>query len=120
MADCDLCGVSIPTVVPVRVFVPRFEHSYPEGIWKGLCESCLKAAKETADRVATSSSCGTAGKCDLCGAIAQLQPVQISRPSFSKGEEEDTVMLCKKCLASVQEADKNWQKQKAHEHHDHH
>ncbi|MBC7085177.1 MAG: F420H2 dehydrogenase subunit FpoO [Methanomethylovorans sp.] len=120
MADCDLCTVAIPTVVPVRIFVPRFEHSYPEGIWKGLCESCLKSAKETADKLASSSSCGTAGKCNLCGAIAQLQPVQIFRPSFSKGQEEDSVMLCKKCLAAIQKADKEWQEQKANEHAEHH
>ncbi|AGB49649.1 F420H2 dehydrogenase subunit FpoO [Methanomethylovorans hollandica DSM 15978] len=120
MADCDLCSVSIPTVVPVRVFVPRFENSYPEGIWKGLCEPCLKAAKETADRFTTFSASGTVGKCDLCSAVAQLQPVQISRPSFSKGEEEDTAMLCKKCLAAVQEADKSWQRQKEKEQHEHH
>lgn len=119
MADCDLCSVSIPTVVPIRVFVPRFKNSYPEGIWKGLCEPCLKAAKETADKM-TASSCGTAGKCDLCGAIAQLQPVQISRPSFSKGVEEDTAMLCKNCLVAVQEADKSWQKEKEKEQQEHH
>ncbi len=83
MADCDLCGVSIPTVVPVRAFAPRFEHSYPEGIWKGLCEQCLKRQK----RPLTGQQhplMRYAGKCDLCGAIAQLQPVEISRPSFQK------------------------------------
>ncbi len=120
MADCDLCSVSIPTVVPVRVFMPQFENSYPEGIWKGICEPCLKAAKETADRFTTFSASGNAGKCDLCRTIAQLQPVQISRPSFSKEEESDTALLCKKCLVAVQEADKNWQREKEKDQHEHH
>ncbi|MDK2939693.1 MAG: dehydrogenase subunit, partial [Methanolobus sp.] len=46
MTDCDLCGVGIPTVVPVRVFKPKYEQSYPHGMWQGLCEGCLNAGKK--------------------------------------------------------------------------
>ncbi|MEZ5335880.1 MAG: F420H2 dehydrogenase subunit FpoO [Methanolobus sp.] len=120
MADCDLCGVAIPTVVPVRVFKPKYAHSYPHGMWQGLCEGCLNAGKKTHDAQAESSSCGVAGKCDFCGAIAQLYDVTISRPSFSKGADPDTVGLCKKCLASINEAHEAWEKQKAEDEHAHH
>ncbi|ETA67242.1 F420H2 dehydrogenase subunit FpoO [Methanolobus sp. WCC1] len=120
MTDCDLCGVGIPTVVPVRVFKPKYEQSYPHGMWQGLCEGCLNAGKKAHDALEESSSCGTAGVCDFCGAIAQLHDVTISRPSFSKGAEEDTIGLCKKCLASINEAYEAWEKQKAEDEHAHH
>ncbi len=117
MADCDLCGVAIPTVAPVRIFKPKYASSYPHGMWQGLCDDCLNAAKRTHDRTVESPSCGTAGICELCGAIAQLYDVGFNRPSFSKGSEEDIVPLCKKCLVSINEAHSAWQKQKAEEEH---
>jgi hypothetical protein len=120
MADCDLCGVAIPTVVPVQVFKPRFAHSYPHGMWQGLCEDCLNAAKESHDKQEESPSCGIAGKCDLCGGIERLHPVLISRPSFSKGADEDTVRLCKRCLDSVDKASEEWEKEKSESEHEHH
>jgi hypothetical protein len=120
MTDCDLCGVGIPTVVPVRVFKPKYAESYPHGMWQGLCEGCLNAGKKTHDEQTESPSCGTAGVCDLCGAIAQLYDVNISRPSFSKGADPDTVHLCKKCLDSIDESHEAWEKQKAEDEHEHH
>ena len=120
MADCDLCGVAIPTVVPVRVFKPKYAHSYTYGMWQGLCEGCVKAAKKASEEQASSSSCGVAGKCDLCGGTERLYPVTISRPSFSKGEDEDTVRLCRRCLDSVEEASEHWEKEKSESEHEHH
>ncbi|WP_342305782.1 F420H2 dehydrogenase subunit FpoO [Methanolobus sp. ZRKC5] len=120
MADCDLCGVAIPTVVPVRIFKPKYAHSYPHGMWQGLCEGCLDAGKKSFDKQSESPSCGSAGKCEFCGAIAQLHDVTISRPSFSKGAEEDTVQLCKKCLGSIDQAHDAWETEKAEEEHEHH
>lgn len=120
MADCDLCGVAIPTVVPVKVFKPKYAESYPHGMWQGLCEDCLKAGKKVRDMQAELPSSGTAGKCDLCGVKAQLYDVSISRPSFSKGSEKDTVHLCKKCLVSIDDSHRTWEAEKAEEEHEHH
>ncbi|WP_406659703.1 F420H2 dehydrogenase subunit FpoO [Methanolobus sp. ZRKC3] len=119
MTDCDLCGVGIPTVAPVRIFKPKYVHSYPNGMWQGLCEPCLNAAKKVNDENA-GTSCGKAGKCDFCGAIAQLFDVDIKIPSFSKGEDDSTVGICKKCLSSIGEAHERWEKEKAAEEHAHH
>ncbi|MBN2111005.1 MAG: F420H2 dehydrogenase subunit FpoO [Methanosarcinaceae archaeon] len=120
MADCDLCGVAIPTVVPVQVYKPKFALSYPHGMWQGLCEGCLKAAMKAREEQVRSSSCGVAGKCDLCGGIERLHPVTISRPSFSKGADEDTVHLCKRCLDSIKEASKQWESERSESEHEHH
>ncbi len=103
MADCDLCGVAIPTVCPVLVFDPRFEYSYPEGVWKGLCEDCLDSAKKVYDEVSESQAVGVVGKCDLCGTSAQLYEVEISIPSFWKGSDDEIVNLCAKCLEACNE-----------------
>ncbi|MCD4800417.1 MAG: F420H2 dehydrogenase subunit FpoO [Methanococcoides sp.] len=104
MADCDLCGVSIPTVCPVRVFSPRFEQSYPEGVWKGLCGGCLAAAKKAYDESSEKVAAGTFGKCDLCGTKAQLQDVGVNVPSFSKGSIVKTRKICLKCLEESSES----------------
>ncbi|WP_406656693.1 F420H2 dehydrogenase subunit FpoO [Methanolobus sp. ZRKC2] len=120
MADCNLCGVAIPTVVPVQVFKPKYAHSYPHGMWQGLCEGCLNAAKKARAEKAESSSLGVTGKCDLCGGMEPLYPVTISRPSFSKGAEEDTVRLCGRCLDSIETASEHWEKEKAESEHEHH
>ena len=105
MADCDLCGVSIPTVCSVKVFEPRFEHSYPEGKWKGLCERCLDSSKAVYDAHAEESEekvCmrpgDSFGTCDLCGSATQLYGVDVEVPSFTKVYEKETRRLCRKCL----------------------
>jgi hypothetical protein len=111
MADCDLCGVAIPTVCPVKVFEPRFEHSYPEGKWQGLCERCLDSAKKVYDAHAMEKEeqvCmkpgDSFGTCDLCGNATQLYEVDVEVPSFTKGYEKETRRLCRKCLEGVNEA----------------
>ena len=76
MADCDLCGVAIPTTCPVRVFSPRFENSYPEGVWKGLCSDCLEAVKDAQDD--SGKLTGSFGKCDLCSKEGKVQDVTVN------------------------------------------
>ncbi|MDI9617036.1 MAG: F420H2 dehydrogenase subunit FpoO [Methanothrix sp.] len=41
MADCDLCTVAKPTLIPIKVKVHTLAN--PEGAYKGVCESCLEA-----------------------------------------------------------------------------
>ncbi|MFW5986775.1 MAG: F420H2 dehydrogenase subunit FpoO [Methanohalophilus sp.] len=108
MADCDLCGVSIPTVCPVKVFEPQFEHSYPEGIWKGLCEKCLDSAKGTFDEKRDEEGKCVPGnkfdKCDLCGTTCQLYNIDVFVPSFKNVYDEEVRHLCRRCLESCNEA----------------
>jgi hypothetical protein len=101
MADCDLCGVSRPTLCPVKVFVPRFEKTYPKGTWKGLCESCtahLHDAKAACVEV-------EAKKCDLCGAKnITLYRATITIPNFEPPyHTEEEKHICEACLEAVEE-----------------
>ncbi len=43
MADCELCGLAKPTLVPVRVQVHTLAN--PEGAYKGLCQDCLDSCE---------------------------------------------------------------------------
>jgi hypothetical protein len=45
MADCDLCSVSIPTVVPVRVFVPGLRTRIRKVSGKGCVNHVLRQQK---------------------------------------------------------------------------
>lgn len=119
MADCDLCGIALPTLVPVKVYKPKYAHPYPQGMWQGLCELCVSAAIRTKEEQARTGSCGTAGTCQFCGSIERLYPVHISRPSFSQGEEKDTVYLCSRCLNSISDAKGEWDRDKAEHSHEH-
>lgn len=96
MADCDLCGVSLPTLNPVKVLMLRFASAYPKGMWTGVCDDCIKSAHEVYGNV--SSLNGSNGKCDLCGTTLDLYPVEIEIPSFSKGVDPAVAQLCKGCL----------------------
>lgn len=101
MADCDLCGVSRPTLCPVKVFVPRFEKTYPKGTWKGLCESCtshLHEAHETREET-------EAKKCDLCGARGvKLYRAVITIPNFEEPYyTEEERRICDACLKATEE-----------------
>ncbi len=44
MADCELCGLAKPTLVPVKVDVHTMAN--PEGAYKGLCLDCLDACEK--------------------------------------------------------------------------
>lgn len=120
MADCELCGVALPTLVPVCIYKPKYAQSYPNGMWQGLCEQCANAAAHTLEGQKQSFSCGEAGKCDMCSSIERLYDVSINRPSFSMGSVKDTAHLCTRCLNSIGNAKTAFAREKAAEHaHDH-
>jgi hypothetical protein len=41
MADCELCTLAKPTLIPIKVQVHTLAN--PEGAYKGVCNSCLEA-----------------------------------------------------------------------------
>jgi len=44
MADCELCTLAKPTLVPVKVDVHTL--ACPEGTYRGLCLDCLEACEK--------------------------------------------------------------------------
>jgi F420H2 dehydrogenase subunit O len=104
MTDCDLCGRALPTVIPVRVFRPLLKFAYPEGVWKGLCETCLDSAQKTYLSINKDEISCRRNKCALCGRKGQVYPVELQVPNFSKGIVKKEVNVCTKCLGSVNEA----------------
>jgi len=115
MADCDLCGLALPTLNPVKVVMPRFASAFPKGTWVGLCDACLESAHEV--NGSTSSLSSSSGNCDLCGAQTELYPVDIEFPSFSKGVDPDVAHLCKGCLEGCTEAQIRKENESKSEHH---
>ncbi len=85
MTDCDLCGKGIPAVIPFRVFRPLLKFAYPEGVWKGLCETCLGSAEKTYLNAGKNETLCRRGKCSLCGRKGGVFLVELQIPSFSKG-----------------------------------
>ena len=104
MTDCDLCGKGIPTVIPVRVFRPLLKFAYPEGVWKGLCETCLDSAQKTYLSIDKGEISCRRNKCALCGRKGRVHPVELQIPNFSKGIVKKEVNVCVKCLESINEA----------------
>lgn len=41
MADCELCTLAKPTLIPIKVQVHTLAN--PEGAYKGVCKSCLES-----------------------------------------------------------------------------
>jgi hypothetical protein len=115
MTDCDLCGRAIPAVNPVRVFRPLLKFAYPEGVWKGLCELCLESAETTRVKVENQELTATQGKCSLCGKKAELYPVEMEIPDFSKGIVTENAMLCEECLKAAGESYKRMKAKEAKE-----
>ncbi|MDD4330800.1 MAG: F420H2 dehydrogenase subunit FpoO [Methanosarcinaceae archaeon] len=113
MTDCDLCGRGIPTVNPVRVQRPLLKFAYPEGVWKGLCETCLESAQATLVKVDNGNLAGTFGKCKLCGTKTDLYPVELQIPNFRKGIVKENEMLCEKCLVSAGQAFAKFKREEA-------
>jgi hypothetical protein len=113
MADCDLCGVALPTLCPVKVFMPRFAFAYPKGTEVNLCGKCLKFTHDANSRV----SGGSKGECDTCGSKTTVYPVSIEVPSFSKGVDPKTVQICKACLEACSEAQVKKDNEPKSEHH---
>ncbi|MDR7666548.1 F420H2 dehydrogenase subunit FpoO [Methanosarcina sp. Z-7115] len=103
MTDCDLCGRGIPTVIPVRVNPPLLKFAYPEGVWKGLCETCLDSAQKTYLTVDNEEISCRRGKCSLCGKKGRVFPVELQIPSFSKGIVKKDAPVCSNCLKAVDE-----------------
>ncbi|MHC1625595.1 MAG: F420H2 dehydrogenase subunit FpoO [Methermicoccaceae archaeon] len=100
MADCDLCGKSKPTLIPVRVMVPVYRHAYPEGMWKGLCETCLESC---ASAYATKEKRYANGKCALSLVKGKNVVVSIPVPSLTgiKTEEKLVSEVVLKSCAEV-------------------
>ncbi|MCL7411241.1 MAG: F420H2 dehydrogenase subunit FpoO [Methanosarcinaceae archaeon] len=115
MADCDLCSVSLPTLNPVKVVMPRFASAFPKGTWVGLCDKCLESANEVSGN--TSSLSSSNGKCDLCGKKTELYSVDVEFPSLWKGVEPDVANLCKRCLEGCTEAQVRKENEPKSEHH---
>jgi hypothetical protein len=104
MTDCDLCGKGIPTVIPVKTFPPLLKFAYPEGVWKGLCETCLDSAQKTYLSINKDEISCRRNKCALCGRKGRVYPVELQIPSFSKGVVKKQANVCTICLESVNEA----------------
>ncbi len=97
MADCDLCGRSEVTLVPV--LVPSNFPAYREsGAWAGLCARCVELARSGPGGEAL------AGRCALCGrTVAGLGSVSLERPSLA-GPKPFTAPLCPECVAACKTA----------------
>lgn len=104
MTDCDLCGKGIPTVIPIRTFPPLLKFAYPEGVWKGLCETCLDSAQKTYINKGKNETVCRRGKCFLCRKKGGVTPVELQVPDFSKGIVKKDASICSKCLESINEA----------------
>jgi F420H2 dehydrogenase subunit O len=103
MTDCDLCGRAIPTVIPVRVFRPMLKFAYPEGVWKGLCETCLSSAEKTYLNAGQPQTLCRRGKCSLCRKKGGVFLVELQIPSFSKGVVQKDAQVCSDCLKAIHE-----------------
>lgn len=103
MTDCDLCGRALPSVIPVQVFRSLLKFAYPEGIWKGLCETCLDSAQKTHLSIDKDEISCRRNKCVLCGKKGRVYPVEIQIPNFSKGIVKRDVNVCTNCLESINE-----------------
>jgi len=103
MTDCDLCGKGIPAVIPVRIFRPLLKFAYPEGIWKGLCGTCLDSAQKSYLSIEKDEISFRNNKCFLCGTKDRVYPVKLQVPDFSEGIVKREVNVCTKCLESINE-----------------
>jgi hypothetical protein len=103
MADCDLCGVSRPTLCPVKVDDPRFRSAFPKGMWMGLCEECTSASNDAKRLHAKADG---KNKCDLCGMKGvDLYVTEIRVPDFSEPYyKEKEKALCEPCLQAAEDA----------------
>ncbi len=103
MKDCDLCGKGIPVVIPVRIFRPLLKFAYPEGVWKGLCGTCLDSAQKSYLSIEKDEISFRNNKCFLCGTKNRVYPVKLQVPDFSEGIIKREVDVCTKCLESINE-----------------
>ncbi|AKB28439.1 F420H2 dehydrogenase subunit FpoO [Methanosarcina siciliae T4/M] len=88
----------------VRVFRHLLKLAYPNGFWKGLCETCLDPAQKTYLEANKNQPSCRKGKFALCGDKTGVFPVELQVPDFSKGIVKKDVDLCYRCLKEVDEA----------------
>lgn len=114
MADCDLCGVSRPTLCPIKVNVPMFRNAFPKGMWMGLCEECTGYSHDAKSQHKQASG----KKCDLCRIKGVgLFEVKIRVPDFSEPYyKEKSMVMCDPCLEAAEDAYAKRQKE-LHSHH---
>ncbi len=115
MADCDLCGVSRPTLCPVKVIDYRVKNQYPTGTWRGLNEECLYRCHEAnVNRTPIKAK-----RCDLCGiSKVPLFEVRIQVPTFEEPyNREEKRALCESCLEACEESLKRREAEKEKEGH---
>ncbi|AKB20016.1 MULTISPECIES: F420H2 dehydrogenase subunit FpoO [unclassified Methanosarcina] len=120
MTDCDLCGRAIPTVIPVRAIRPLLKFAYPNGVWKGLCETCLDSAQKTYIEVNKNQTSCRKGKCVLCGDKTGVFSMELQIPDFSKGIVKKDVYVCNRCLKAADEAYIRHKKEQIEQEHAHH
>ena len=118
MTDCDLCGRGLPTLIPVRTYPPLLKFAYPEGVWKGLCETCLDSAQKTYLGVNRDEVSCRNNKCALCGHKGRAHPVELQIPDFSKGTVKKEVNLCMRCLESIDKAYIKFKKEQIEQSHE--
>ncbi|KCZ72533.1 F420H2 dehydrogenase subunit O [Candidatus Methanoperedens nitroreducens] len=115
MADCNLCGVSRPTLCPVKVNDPSVSSAYPTGTWRGINEECLHSCHEAnLNRVPI-----RAKKCDLCGIKnAPLFQVKVSVPIFQEPYHRAiSKAICESCLGACEESIQRREAEKKEAHH---
>lgn len=114
MADCDLCGVSRPTLCPVKVQDPGVKRAYPSGTWRGLNEECLNSCHEA--NVNRTPAKGK--KCDLCNIKnVPLYWVKIQVPTFENPyHREIHKTICESCLEACEESIKRREAEKEAHH----
>ncbi len=101
MADCDFCGVSRPTLCPVKVLAPAYLSAYPTGTWRGLCQECL----ENSDKAYHEKQPASGKKCELCGKNDSLYSVTVQVPIFEEPYRRTAYRkVCEECLKACNEA----------------
>ncbi len=117
MADCDLCGVSRPTLCPVKVQDSSVSSAYPTGTWRGLNEECLEACHEAS----LNKTPVNGKKCDLCSTKnVPLFLVKIQVPIFEEPYlREVNKALCESCFEACEETIKRREAEKEEAAHHH-
>jgi len=99
-----ILGSGIPTVIPVHVNPSCLKFTYPEGVWKGLCEICLNSAEKTYSTINRDEISCRNNECSFCGRRGRVYPVEAQIPYFSRGIVEKDKIVCTSCLEAIDEA----------------
>ncbi|AKB36026.1 F420H2 dehydrogenase subunit FpoO [Methanosarcina siciliae C2J] len=109
-----------PDCILIRVFHLHLKFAYPNGFWKGLCETCLDSAQKIYLEVNKNKPSCRKGKCALCESKTGVFPAELEFPDFSKGIVKKDVNLCYRCLKGVDEAYIRHKKEMIEQEHAHH